>query len=179
MCWGTWILLFLWISFGTVNKASNASEQLIWRKGHTSPLHLANSYNLRSNASSDLAGLDEGILSLGLGLQLGTFWLELLDLPCDPLQLFLDLLVFPLSLLDLILHYYIKTDQRTRLEDRGGRCMELSNRCCCYLITTEVSYLPFFHLLIKFLCRFSVWLQFLLQWLQLLLHLNHLQHLSQ
>lgn len=70
--------------------------------------------------NSDLAGLELGVFSLDLALELGTFGLELLDLLGDPLQLFLDLPVLLLSLLDLFLHYYIKTDQRSRgLEVRG------------------------------------------------------------
>lgn len=58
--------------------------------------------------NSDLAGLDKGTLSLDLSLEVSTFGLELLDLLGDPLQLFLDLPVLPLSLLNFILHYYIK-----------------------------------------------------------------------
>lgn len=61
--------------------------------------------------NSDLTGLQKVIESLGLGLELSTSGLQLLDLLGDPLQLFLDLLVLLLSLLDLILHYYTKTDQ--------------------------------------------------------------------
>lgn len=70
--------------------------------------------------NSDLAGLEKGIFPLDFSLELSTFGLELLELLGDPLQLFLDLLVLLLSLLYLILHYYIKTDQRSRgLKVRG------------------------------------------------------------